>query len=246
MKTKIKLALWIIILFVMHVNFSYAEGVWAIGLATQNLKGQYEDSKTITAPILTYEKGWFSASTLDGVSYRLIGLKPKVNQNWSLSLLLIPRAKPDFGDDKAHDSLNRKHGLDLGLKEVFVMGSIFFEIQAVSDLTNAHAGSEIRHKISYQLQSLPVKISIGAVYRSSSLNQYLFGVEPSEASGDLVEYAAEDSLTGFAGIGLSFPITQKLIGFGEIKYEDMGALSNSPLIVDDKLIHSTLGIVYRW
>jgi len=120
------------------------------------------------------------------------------------------------------------------------------EFRGIFDVTNAHRGFEVSSQVSYQPQFLPVEFGIGARFRDKRLKQYLFGIDPADTTQEQLEFSAQSELTTFVTGMLALPLSEHLISYGKFVYEELGSLSDSPLVPDDGVSELTLGVVYQW
>ncbi len=193
-----------------------------------------------------YEKDRLTLSTLDGASYRIFDFSETNQYEGSMSVIVSPRFAPDYGESLLYNDLQRRSGLDIGITGEVSYGNFVFEFRGQSGMTSGHNGFETNTQISYQSRALPVELGIGVRYRDRKLNQYLFGVNQSESNESLPAYTAVGGMTSFISGMIALPLSRNLMSYLQIEYEDLGTLTQSPLVADNAVSQVILGVIYQW
>ncbi len=220
-----------------------AEGQWTVGGAGVGATGIYvgEEDTASFAPVISYDTERFHIG-LDGLSYQVFdyGLG-------QVDVALGYRGAPAFPDETPlFDGLKRDDAIELGLSTQLDFGNAYVGIGALTDISDAHGGTEADLNIGYimNMDNLQVNAALGARYRDAALNQYLFGVSQAEANASRPAYAAKETTTAFANVTIAYPITEVITAVGQIGYEDLGENQDSPLV--EKASSTSIGLGAIW
>lgn len=155
---------------------------------------------------------------------------------------------PGFEDVQARQ-LRDRHMAGLGGFEYnFTTALIDLQLQYVSDFTGVHHGDEVRVALAKYWASgrHQISTSIGAIWQSSEVVNYYYGVTEPEA--DLRgTYSADAALTPVARVEWNYQLTERwdlrlLANYRQLPDE----ISASPLINDNKVITVFIGGVYHF
>jgi outer membrane protein len=155
---------------------------------------------------------------------------------------------PAFRDPQQRD-LRDRHMAGLGGFEYSLStGLIDVQLQYVTDFTGVHDGDEVRVALAKYWASGKHRIStsIGAIWQSSEVINYYYGVTAPEA--DLRgTYHADAALTPVARLDWNYQLTERwdlrfLANYRQLPDE----ISASPLINDNKVITVFIGGVYHF
>lgn len=222
-----------------------AEGLWTIGGAGLGATGIYVGEKDTAsfAPVISFDTEKFHIG-LDGLSYQIFdyGLG-------QIDVALGYRGAPAFPDKgPLFEGLVRDDAVELGLSTQLDFGNAYLGIGALTDISDAHGGTEADLNIGYivHVGNLQVDGALGVRYRDAALNQYLFGVSDEEASAIRPAYTAEETTTAFANVTIAYPITDAITVVGQIEYEDLGDNQDSPLVEKDSSKSIGLGLIWTF
>ena len=155
---------------------------------------------------------------------------------------------PAFRDPQQRD-LRDRHMAGLGGFEYSLStGLVDVQLQYVTDFTGVHDGDEVRVAFAKYWASGKHRIStsIGAIWQSSEVTNYYYGVTAPEA--DLRgTYHADAALTPVARLDWNYQLTERwdlrfLANYRQLPDE----ISASPLINDNKVITVFIGGVYHF
>lgn len=135
-----------------------------------------------------------------------------------------------------------------GLEYNFSAGFVDFQLQYVSDFTRVHQGDEVRVALAkyWEAGRHHLFTSIGAVWQSSEVINYYYGVTASEADARGT-YSTNAAITPLARLDWNYELTERwdlrfLATYRQLPDE----ISASPLINDNKVITVFMGGVYHF
>lgn len=155
---------------------------------------------------------------------------------------------PSFEDVKARQ-LRDRHMAGLGGFEYNLTTALVdLQLQYLTDFTGVHSGDEVRVALAKYWASgrHQISTSIGAIWQSSEVVNYYYGVTKPEA--DLRgTYSADAALTPVARVEWNYQLTERwdlrfLANYRQLPDE----ISASPLINDNKVITVFIGGVYHF
>ncbi|MFO7813686.1 MAG: MipA/OmpV family protein [Pelovirga sp.] len=203
------------------------------------------DRKILALPLLAYEgERFFVRSTTIG--YHLV----KQN-NLTLSLLSSYRmAGYDSGDSNFLRGMADRDGtLEAGL-QVFLPTS-YGQLRAtlLSDVLDEHNGHEAKLTFSkrFPLQRFFVSPFVSAIWQSSQLVNYYYGVRSVEASVVRPVYKPDSSVLVQLGVMANYLFREHWSISGQIAVTRLAdEISNSPIVKDDLVTSAYIGIGYQF
>lgn len=155
---------------------------------------------------------------------------------------------PGFEDVQERELRNRRTAGLGGFEYNFTAELVDLQLQYVTDFTGVHDGDEVRVALAkyWATGRHRVSTSIGAIWQSSEVVNYYYGVTESEA--DLRgTYSADAALTPVARVEWNYQLTERwdlrfLANYRQLPDE----ISASPLINDNKVITVFIGGVYHF
>ena len=207
------------------------------------------DLKVYPLPFISYiGQKW----SLQGTQFRysLTG-----EDNFSVNTILKLRTEGyDADDSSALDGMSdRDASLDagLGLTVSGKWGSLGTDL--LTDAAGRHKGQEIRLTYSRQfrelgggIENLGVGPFAGISWRSSSLNDYYYGVRYGEVRPGRPAYDSSDSTDFFAGIRLDYRLNEKWTLFTMFQTQWLGSeITDSPIVDRHHMSSFIAGLVYR-
>jgi outer membrane protein len=153
-----------------------------------------------------------------------------------------------FNDVKARDLRDRRMAGLGGFEYSLSTGLADFQLQYVSDFTGVHHGDEVRIALAKKWAHgrHRVSASVGALWQSSEVVNYYYGVTSLEA--DLRgTYSADAAVTPIVRLDWNYQLTERwdlrfLANYRQLPDE----ISASPLINDNKVITVFIGGVYHF
>jgi len=208
--------------------------------------GQKDEADLI--PYISFETERFEASLHDGLAFHALNDVEIGGGDARFSLVLTPRWEPDFGDDPLFDGLKRDMATEAGLRGRFKTGTLFFEAEALVDISGTHKGHEASAfaGVTFETGALEIEAGIGARHRSESLNQYLFGVSSTEVNASRAAFSAEKSTTGYASLTGIYALDSDMALVGDISFEDIGKMDASPLVNKSSSTSIALGLIFQF
>lgn len=155
---------------------------------------------------------------------------------------------PNFNDLRQRNLRSRRMAGLAGLEYSFSTAHLDLQLQYLSDFTGIHHGDEARISLARQWVKGRHHLvgSLGAVWQSSEVLNYYYGLTPAEAdtSGD---YAAGAAMSAVARFDWNYQLTERwdlrfLASYRQLPDE----ISASPLINDNKVITVFIGGVYHF
>lgn len=221
-----------------------AEGTFTVGGFAAHSSGEYKgDDDWGIAPYLSYDSEQFHVG-LDGLAYHVMN-----NDQTTVSVAL----QSNFGlvfdkDNKFFKGMDRDADAMLGLSFSHDFDGFFVEGEASKDVSEAHGGVMATAAVGYEadLGFASLSLSGGATYTSKDYNQYYYGVTAKEARADRAQYNPDDAVMPFAEIGMTIPISERAAVIGSVNYTSMDDLKDSPLLEDDHVTTTAIGIVYQF
>ncbi|WP_341367321.1 MipA/OmpV family protein [Yoonia sp. BS5-3] len=218
-----------------------AEGQWTLGVIAGGSDGIYtgaEDEFGII-PFASYDTERLHIG-LDGLSYKIIS-----TDQGQITAHLGYRAAPGFPDTDLFEGLEREDAVEIGIGTQWQFGNAYAGVNIMTDASDVHNGAEAITSLGYVMSigDLQLDASVGGIYRNAELNQYLFGVGADEATATRPAFAADDTVSGFASLTAAYPITDQIVAFGQVGYQDLSVHEDSPLIDKDGVVDVGLGVM---
>ena len=207
------------------------------------------DSRVIGIPFVMYEgKDWsFKGTRFD---YKLTEEGP-----YSIKALLRLRTEGYDADDsstlKGMD--DRKVTLDAGFCFAYKHRLATFRFDALTDTLGINKGQELAVSISkaihapFGLKKAFITPFAGAEWRTTSLNDYYYGVRPNEAAPNRSPYKSASDTNIFLGISCNYRLNKDTSIFTMIKNNFLGdEIQDSPIVNKDYAISIVTGLVYNF
>jgi len=203
------------------------------------------DRKILALPLLAYEgERFFVRGT--NVGYHLV----KQN-NLTLSLLSSYRmAGYDSGDsDFLRGMADRDGTLEAGLQVSLATSLGQFSATLLSDVLDEHNGHEAQLTFSkrFPLQKFFASPFVSAIWQSSQLVNYYYGVRSIEASIARPAYRVDSSVLVQFGVMANYLFREHWSVSGRIAVTRLAdKISNSPIVEDDLVTSAYVGIGYQF
>lgn len=207
------------------------------------------DSRVIGIPFLMYEhRDW----SLKGIrfDYNLAEDEP-----WSLKALL--RLNTDGYDSEDSSFLrgmsDRHITLDAGLQISYAQKWGIVSFEALSDVLGVNDGQRLAVRYGkptanpFGIKKLMTVPFVGVEWRTTSLNDYYYGVESDEAIPGRPAYKASDDFNYFLGITCNYRLNEKWSVFGLFNFTWLGEnIQDSPIVDRDYQNTVIGGLFYRF
>jgi outer membrane protein len=155
---------------------------------------------------------------------------------------------PSFNDLRQRNLRNRRMAGLAGFEYSLSTDYVDLQLQYVSDFTDIHQGDEARITLAKHWVNGRHHIigSLGAIWQSSEVVNYYYGITPAEADASGT-YNADAALSAVARFDWNYQLTERwdlrLLG----SYRQLpDEISASPLINDNKVITVFIGGVYHF
>ena len=228
-------------------NTGERQSTLTVGLGSVISTNPYRgaDRKILALPLLAYEgERFFVRGT--NVGYDLV----KQN-NLTLSLLSSYRmAGYDSSDsDFLRGMADRNGTLEAGLQVSLATDLGRFSATLLSDVLDKHNGHEATLTFSkgFPLQGVFVSPFVSAIWQSSQLVNYYYGVRSAEASIDRPAYQVNSSLLVQIGLMANYLYRGHWSVSGRVAVTRLAdEISNSPIVEDDYVTSAYVGIGYQF
>lgn len=230
---------------ICFANTAVAQGNWTIGVLAVDATDVYtggQDAPSF-APIISYDTEKLHIG-FDGVSYQVYDYG-----FGQIDVGVAYRAAPGFPDKSAlFNGLKRKDAVELAVGTQLEFGNLYVGLDALTDVTGVHKGTEADATIGYVMQAgqFQIDAAIGARYRTAELNQYLFGVAPGEVTDARSAFKADATTTGFANLTIGYPITDSVTAVAQFSIEETGKNKDSPLVSRSSAVGVGLGVAWTF
>lgn len=221
---------------------------FSVGAGVAGGSGLYigEDDGAMVLPLLRYDSDAFSVGVPDGLRVTLLD-----SGDFRLSAVVAPRfSETDASDAPELDGLDRDLTADGGIQARYRVGDLTsLRVQAVTELTDAHGGSEVSLGLSHAIPigRFPLLLEGGATWQSDALSSYLYGVSATEATTARAAYEPGDVVIPHISIGTAIPITNNIQVVGNIRAEFLpDGVSNSPIIDEEVSVSGLFGLRYSF
>lgn len=137
----------------------------------------------------------------------------------------------------------------LGLEYERVLGNWVVSVQALSDFTAVHKGSEFRlaASVPLQWQNHSFGIAFGGAWQSQSLVNYYYGVRQNEVTDETLIYSADGGVTTFIRLDWRRPMSEHWSLMATLHNKWLSSeIVDSPLIDESTVMTGFLGIAYRF
>ena len=142
---------------------------------------------------------------------------------------------------------NRRQTVDGGLSAALQSDWGVVSATVVNDLMGHHNGYEwdLSYRYPWRSGRLSITPFVSYIYQDRDLVDYYFGVGASEALPDRPAYTPGSADFWRAGIGVSYQLTQHLMAFSNIAFEQVDRkVYDSPLVDERQLGAAVVGFAY--
>jgi len=171
--------------------------------------------------------------------------------NFSLSLLSSYRmAGYDSGDSDFLQGMKDRDGtLDAGLQISLATSLGQFSATLLSDVLDKHNGHEAKLTFTkrFPLQKFFVSPFVSAIWQSSQLVNYYYGVRSTEASMARPAYKVDSSVLVQLGVMANYLFREHWSISGRIAVTRLAdKISDSPIVEDDFVTSAFVGVGYQF
>jgi len=207
------------------------------------------DSRVIGIPFIMYEgKDW----SIKGPRFDY-----KLSRQGPFTVKGLLRLRTEGYDEDDSSALrgmdDREVTLDAGLSFAYRRrwGTVRFE--ALTDTLGKNKGQELALSFSKPIyapcnfKKLFIAPFAGAEWRTTSLNDYYYGVRPNEATANRPPYKASSDANIFIGMTCNYSLNKDTSIFAMIKNTWLGdEITDSPIVDKDYAISVVAGLVYNF
>ncbi len=136
-----------------------------------------------------------------------------------------------------------------GMEYSGLMHQLEFYAQALQDVSGVHNGQEVRVGLgrSWRYGKSQWALTGGLVWQSDELLHYYYGVRTDEVARPSAAYRAGSGTSGMVKLDWSRPINTRWSWRGSLQYKALSqAISDSPIVDDNKVITAFIGGVYHF
>ncbi|HPY77661.1 MAG TPA: MipA/OmpV family protein, partial [Anaerohalosphaeraceae bacterium] len=175
--------------------------------------------------------------------------------HWALQGLTRIRTEGYDNDDSRYlDGMSdRDLTLELGLRYLTDLDFAVLSMDFSHDVLDKHRGYEFRLTLRKMFQnimgieSLNLTPSAGINWRSKQLNDYYYGVRPSEVIAGRPEYHAGSSLGWLSGLQLDYKLSEKWSLFSMVNVEWLSSeIADSPIVEGDYSVSLLFGALFEF
>lgn len=247
-----------IISLALAASSAYAEGTrtadveekskFSIGLAYIASGSIYSNVKfrSTIMPSISYKSKNLTIGFFEGLAYKFFN-----GDKTSISAAITPKGRPYKSTRSANltgmtrdmyfdGSLNTSYKISRGLTAKLKVGA---------EVTNKFNGNSADLSLSQfvPIASQPVIIQAGAKWYGSKHANYLYGVNPSEVTGQRALYAPGSVTVPYLSINTFYPITEQTSLFANANVNFLPSnVVNSPIVDDSSSISIVLGLNYSF
>lgn len=234
--------------FAENSNAGERQPTLTLGLASSVSTNPYRgaDSKILVLPLLAYEGERFFVRGIN-VGYHLV----KQN-NLTLSLLSSYRimAGYDSSDSDFLEGMADRDGtLEAGLQVSLATDLGRFSATLLSDVLDEHNGHEVKLTFSkrFPVQRFSVIPFVSAIWQSSQLANYYYGVRSTEATIARPAYKVDSSVLVQTGLMANYMFRERWSINGRLDVTRLAdEISDSPIVEDDFVTSAYVGIGYQF
>jgi len=226
--------------------------IFKLGAGFLTLDKPYKgiDQECYAIPFIFYQDQKF---TLFGpmASYSLFG----EDNQWALQGLARIRAEGYDNDDSSYlnGMSDRDPTLELGLRWMHNLDFAVMSLDFTHDVLDEHRGYEFKFSLRkpfqnvFDIESLTLIPSAGVNWRSKQLNDYYYGVRPSEAIAGRPAYDVGSSFGWLTGLQLNYQLSEKwsLLSIVNLEWFD-DEITDSPIVDEDYSVSFLLGAMYEF
>ena len=147
-------------------------------------------------------------------------------------------------------SINRSITGDVGVSLSYGLAPrTKLNVEFLQEFTGEHGGQEVSFGLSYDIAFRPVRLtaSVGGVWQSASLTEYLYGVLADETTASLSAFSPGSAVSPTASLRLGYDITPKIGFFGLATATILpDAIQESPIVSDGATFSLLTGVSYRF
>ena len=195
----------------------------------------------------------FIAYTGENFSIGANGLEAKAFElnRFSISGVVRPRfSELDDPDAPELASINRSITADVGVSLAYQLAPrTEFTVEFLQEFTGEHDGQEVSFALSYDIAFRPVRLtaSVGGVWQSGNLTEYLYGVLGDETTASLSAFAPGSAVSPTASLRIGYDITPKIGFFGLATATILpDSIQESPIVSDGATFSLLTGVSYRF
>ncbi len=226
---------------------SQQSGQWLAGAHIWHVSNPIKDadSNTLPLPFLAYygEHVFFE---MNRFAYFLTK-----QEHYRIGLVGNIRLMGFDEDDSPilEDMQSRDNSLEVGANITIFSPLGQAEIQALTDISDAHNGEiiSLKYSKSVKINNTMVKPSLIARWGSKDFMRYYYGVSPDEARTNRNSYKPDASLVWIANLNVTHPLTRQWSISSNLTYQALSSNhTDSPIIDDDYIVNAFIGLVYAF
>ncbi len=202
-----------------------------------------DDFEADVLPLINFRTERFELGT-GGASYDVIQNGPLV-----VDVFVAPRfsALEDPDSDEL-DGIDRDLTFDAGAGLGYAIRPGTRVTASVrTEITDEHEGQELRLALFQEVPNFPLRLGAGVSFLSDDLASYLYGVEEDEARAGRPAYDPDALAVPFLSLNSQVPLRNNISLFAGARMAFLpDEATDSPIVEDDVVLSSNVGIAYRF
>jgi outer membrane protein len=207
------------------------------------------DTILVPSPVVFFEGDIFYVRWTRVGAY-FLGEK-KEDYAWGFSLTMQPRPYGYVSSDSIYlNSMDdRKSSFEGGVAFSASHKDTFLEIMLLTDVLARYDSWILKAEIGdkYKLKNFTFYPALGITYESKKFLDYYYGVKSSESTPTRVYYKANDGIQLSAQTYISYPITDELSAFINLKADYLPkSATESPIVEYDYIYSGLVSLIYTF
>lgn len=184
-------------------------------------------------------------------TYSLFGEKDR----WGVEALFRLRLEGyEDNDSRCLRGMDDRDGtIELGMRYIHDLDFAVVSAEFSQDILGEHDGCEMRLTLSKAfnsvlgIESLRLTPIVGVNWRSGDLNDYYYGVRPSEALPGRRAYTADSAPGLLTALQADYKLSNRWSLFGLVSLEWLDdEITDSPIVARDQITSALLGALYKF
>lgn len=235
-------------LLLLLTTFLYAQQTITAGLGSYIQTQPYKnvDTKILPSPVVFYSyKNLYVRWTRVGAY--IAGNKTDTT-SWGISITAQPRTY-GYSSSDIKGMQNRKNSIESGLAFSYLQNKTSFEILLLTDSFDTQKRWVLNSNLNYEfkIKNFTLYPALLLSYQSPSFTNYYYGVKQDEATPTREYYNPDGGLQIGVQTYITYPISNKLSVFLNIKADMLSyQAKNSPLVDDDYIYSGLVSLIYKF
>ena len=234
----------------LSVSAGYTEEKpkFSIGLAYIGGGSVYSNVKfrSTIMPSISYKSDTLTIGFFEGITYKFFE-----QNNASISVAVTPKGRP-YKSKRSTDLTGMKRDMyyDGGLSASYTISQgLSAKLKLATEVTNKFNGNSADLSFSQfiPIAGQPVIFQVGAKWYGSRHANYLYGVYPSEFTGQRAQYVPGSVTVPYLLINTFYSITKETSLFASVNVDFLPDNAvNSPIVADKSSVSAILGLSFSF